>query len=322
MPNKPSFLHGINDKLLPSPIVEINDPALDQAKIRLFLKRDDLIHPEISGNKWRKLIYNLTKANDINASAILTFGGAYSNHLTATAFACKELGMPSIGVVRGQYENVENPSLQFMRDHGMQLHYIDRDQYKERKNEKFHNELKAQFGNDIFIIPEGGSNAEAIDGCRELITELEQQCQEKLPDIICCSVGSGGTAAGLLVGLQHRHRLLGFSALKGTFLKGDIEKLILDYNGQSYQNWEINTTFHFGGFAKHQPELIQFINTFKAKQGIQLDPLYTGKMMFGIFELVKEGYFDEGQEIMAIHTGGLQGIQGFNQRFGNILLTD
>lgn len=304
---------------LPSPIVEIKDDFLIEAKVKLFLKRDDLIHPQISGNKWRKLFYNIEQAINNKASGILTFGGAFSNHLTATAFACKIAAIPAIGIVRGAEIDPNNPSIQFIKENKMQLHFISREKYRLKNELNFQNELKSQFGKDLYIIPEGGSNQLAIKGCMEIIPEIQAQFNGQLPQYICSSVGSGGSISGIIVGANGQGQTLGFSALKGEFLQSEIKDFILDYNQTQYNNWTINTDYHFGGFAKWKKELIDFINEFKQRHQIQLEPIYTGKMMYGIYDLIQKGYFEKGSNILAIHTGGLQGIAGFNNRFGQII---
>ena len=283
----------------------------------LFIKREDLLHPFISGNKFRKLKYNLEQAKKLGASQLITFGGAYSNHILAAAAAGFEYNFQTIGIIRGEETHPINPTLDKAQNmFGMQLRYVDRSSYRHQTEEGLVKLLGIADTNS-YLIPEGGTNKLAVKGCAEIVENLKLQ-----PDYVCCSCGTGGTIAGIICGISgmDNTKILGFSSLKGEFLKGDVEKLIFAFDGNEYQNWDINTHFHFGGYARFKPELINFINHFRHLHQIPLDPIYTGKMMYGIYELLKDGFFKEGQTIMAIHTGGLQGIEGFNQRHGNLIL--
>ncbi len=276
--------------------------------VSLHLKREDLLHPNISGNKFRKLKYNLMEAKRQEKTKLLTFGGAFSNHLAATAAAGKEFDFATIGIVRGEElgENLDktlsgNPTLEFAISCGMKLHFISREAYREKNSEKILNELKHKFG-DFYLIPEGGTNPLAIKGCEEILSE-----EDKLFDYICCPVGTGGTMAGLIKSSLPHQKVLGFSVLKGNFLSLEIKKIV------KKNNWEIITNCHFGGYGKVTDELVEFINGFRKENGILLDPIYTGKMMFGIFALLKAGFFKENTRILAVHTGGIQGIAGINR---------
>lgn len=297
-----------------APVEEIEDPILFEKGIQLLIKREDLIHPEISGNKWRKLKYNILAAEKQKRKTLLTFGGAYSNHILAVAAAGKEFGFKTIGVIRGEEHVPLNPTLRSVTtDFGMELFYMDRITYRLKDSSPILNMLKKKFDNP-FLIPEGGTNNMAIKGCVEILDDV------KTPyDYVCCSCGTGGTLAGLICSLEGDKSVLGFSALKGDFLIKEVERHVKYYGARGFPNWTINTDFHFGGYAKFQPELIDFINAFKQRHQIQLDPIYTGKMMFGVFSLIKKGFFKRGTTILAIHTGGLQGIQGFNERFGGLI---
>ncbi len=287
------------------PKLSINQPINLDMKfgVQLFVKREDQIHPFISGNKFRKLKYNLEEARTFGFKTLLSFGGAFSNHITAVAFAGKEFGFNTIGVIRGDelVEKIEyNPTLQFAEQCGMRFKYVTREVYRNKTAEHFIEELRAEFG-DFYLLPEGGTNALAVKGCEEILTE-----QDKDFDYICCSVGTGGTVSGLINCSKPGQQILGFSSLKGDFLKEDIGKFV------EKKNWQLITDYHFGGYAKINEALISFINEFKSKNQIPLDPIYTGKMMLGIFDLVEKGFFPKGSKILAIHTGGLQGIEGMN----------
>lgn len=270
--------------------------------IELFIKREDAIHPIISGNKYRKLKYNIEEAKRLNKGAILTFGGAFSNHIAATAAAGKLHGFKTIGIIRGEeLANAikSNITLKYAKACGMQFKFISRTTYRE-KNSDFLNSLKNKFG-DFYLLPEGGTNALAVKGCEEILTEADA-----VYDVICASVGTGGTLAGLINCSKPSQQVLGFSALKGDFLKQDISKFA------NKNNWQLITDYHFGGYAKINETLISFINAFKLEYNIALDPIYTGKMLYGILDLIKKGFFKKDTKILAIHTGGLQGIQGMN----------
>ena len=269
----------------------------------LYIKREDKIHPFVSGNKYRKLKYNLIEAKKLGIKTLLTFGGAYSNHIAAVASAGKNLGFKTIGVIRGEelINKIEtNSTLSFAKQNGMHFKFVSRDLYRDKTSEAFLNDLKNEFGN-FYNIPEGGTNTLAVKGCEEILNK-----KDAFFDYICCSVGTGGTISGLINCSKPGQQVLGFPALKGEFLKQDISKFAVN------TNWELITNYHFGGYAKINEELISFINGFKNDYKIQLDPIYTGKMMFGIFDLIDKGFFPKGSKILAIHTGGLQGISGMN----------
>ena len=271
--------------------------------IKLFIKREDKIHPFISGNKYRKLKYNLIEAQNTKQHTLLSFGGAYSNHIAAVAAAGKEFGFKTIGVIRGEELSAkisENATLSYAQDCEMQFKFISREAYRTKTSLKFINSLKTEFG-DFYLIPEGGTNDLAVKGCEEILTD-----NDVFFDIVCCSVGTGGTISGLINASSPHQKIIGFPALKGDFLQNDISKFT------PKSNWELNTDYHFGGYAKINSELVEFINKFKVEHNILLDPIYTGKMMFGLFDLIKKNHFQKGTKILAIHTGGLQGIEGMN----------
>ena len=300
----------------PSPLQLIQDELLTQRGIRLFVKRDDLIHPQVSGNKWRKLKYNLQAAQQQQQKRLLTFGGAYSNHIAATAAAGKMFGFETIGVIRGELVKPLNPTLHLAQQQGMQLVFVERKEYREEKAE-----IAARLQNELgscYVIPEGGSNTLAVKGCAEIVAEVREQL-DVVPDYFCVSSGTGGTAAGLVVGLARMCIVKVFPALKGDFIKDEINSLIWESVEKKYENWQLVTDYHFGGYTKWNQELIDFINAFYEKFRLQLDPIYTGKLFFGIWNEIEKGNFQDNSTIVVIHTGGLQGILGFNQRFGDLL---
>ena len=298
-----------------APIQRIDDPRLEKHRVQLFIKREDQLHPHISGNKWRKLKYNLLAAQEEGHETLLTFGGAFSNHIVAVAAAGKEFGFQTIGIIRGEEHLPLNPTLSFAREQGMRVAYMDRSTYRDKDKPEVIEELTERFG-PFYLLPEGGSNALAVKGCAEITEEIDKSAY----DFICTSCGTGGTLAGLLAGMNRRGQVLGFPALKGgSFLKAEIDSLTKAYNGQLYHNYQLLTDYHFGGYAKGTPELLNFIRLFKDVSGIPLDPVYTGKMLFGLYDLVQKGFFKPGSRLLAIHTGGLQGIKGFKERFGVVL---
>jgi 1-aminocyclopropane-1-carboxylate deaminase len=286
----------------PTPIQEILDSILDKAGVRLLIKREDLNHPLVSGNKWWKLKYNLQEAKRLNKKTLLTFGGAYSNHIFATAVAANELGFNSIGIIRGEETLPLNHTLSFAKSNGMSLICISREQYRQKTEPEFLQSLQKQFG-DFYLIPEGGTNELAVAS----VTEFAQTLKAIEFNYLCCSVGTGGTLAGLITGVSPDKNVLGFSSLKGgEFLKAGVHQWLKD---ERKNNWDINTHYHFGGYGKQTESLNQFMNDFRNKFQIQLDPVYTAKMMAGIFDLIEKEYFKPGSVILALHTGGLQGKQ-------------
>jgi 1-aminocyclopropane-1-carboxylate deaminase len=284
--------------LLPSPLEELHDDRLADAGLRLYLKRDDLINGDIPGNKWRKLKYNIEAAGAEGRGVLLTFGGAYSNHIRAVASAGYYFGFSTIGVIRGEEHLPLNPSLSYAANLGMRLAYLDRAAYREKMRPESIEMLHEQFG-DFFLLPEGGSNENAARGCAEIAAEIG------LPfDVICCPCGTGGTLAGLAHGLAAGQRALGFAALKGgEFLQRQVEELQVHAFGESSGNWMIEYGFHFGGFAKRKPELDLFIADFRQRHGLSLDWVYTAKMMYGIYALAGSAVLPAGSAVVALITG-------------------
>lgn len=267
--------------------------------ISVFIKREDLLHSQISGNKFRKLKYNLIKARQLNQRTLLTFGGAYSNHIAAVAAAGHEFGFNTIGIIRGEEllgKINDNPTLRLAQQQGMRLVFISRADYRRKTEPNFIQALQNQFG-EFYLIPEGGTNALAVQGCTEILTAQDKQQF----DYICCAVGTGGTIAGLIESSTDQQMVLGFPALKGDFLQAEIQQWT------QKTNWELVPGYHWGGYAKTTPALLQFVQDFYGQNGIEIEPVYTGKMLFGIFDLIQQGYFPAHSQILVIHTGGLQG---------------
>ncbi|MGX7666979.1 1-aminocyclopropane-1-carboxylate deaminase/D-cysteine desulfhydrase [Flavobacterium pedocola] len=272
--------------------------------VTLFIKREDLLHPFISGNKFRKLKYNLVEARAKGCKTLLTFGGAYSNHIAATAAAGRLNGFATIGVIRGEELESkvdENPTLSFALSQGMKLHFVSRDEYSDKESAAFQQKLK-EYSGDFYLLPEGGSNALAVKGCEEILTESDAGF-----DFICCSAGTGTTAAGIINASKANQKVLVFPALKGSFLSDDICRFAKN------DNWELIESYHFGGYGKIDEELVRFLNDFYHQTTIPLDPVYTGKMLYGVLDLVKKGFFPKGSKVLCVHTGGLQGVAGMNQ---------
>lgn len=291
-------VNGMISLQLPSPLVEIRDARVESRGLRLYLKRDDLIHAELPGNKWRKLKYNIGAAQDQGMSTLLTFGGAYSNHIRATAAAGHYSGFNTIGVIRGEEHLRLNSTLRYATNHGMRLTYMDRRTYREKTDPSVIADLRAHFGN-FYLVPEGGSNALAVKGCKELVDEIDVDF-----DVICCPCGTGGTLAGISAALRQGQRAVGFSALRGgTFLVDDVAELQRQSIGTVLDNWSIEVEFHFGGFARRTLQLDEFISSFTQLHGITLDWVYVAKMMYGIFALADRGAFNPGKRIVAVITG-------------------
>ena len=274
----------------------------------VYIKREDLIHPIVSGNKFRKLKYNILQAKAENKTKLLTFGGAFSNHIAAVAYAAKENGFQSIGIIRGnELENKvnENPTLSFARKCGMHFEFVSRETYRKKSEPDFIENLKEKQG-DFYLIPEGGTNELAIKGCQEILNE-----DDSAFNYICCSVGTGGTISGIINSTNEYQKVLGFPALKGDFLKDEICKFAKN------NRWDLISDYHFEGYGKINNELVAFINTFYKQTKIPLDSIYTGKMLFGVFDLIKKGFFPVNSKILVVHTGGIQGNQGMNIKLKN-----
>lgn len=270
---------------------------------QVSIKPDYLNHKDISGNKYRKLKYNLEAARKLKKNTLLTFGGAFSNHIAAVAAAGCEFGFKTIGVIRGEelIAKIEsNPTLSFAKSQGMHFKFVSRSDYRLKTTEDFITGLKDEF-DDFYLVPEGGTNDLAVQGCTEILTE-----EDEVFDYICCPVGTGGTISGLINSSLSHQKVLGFPALKENFLDAEIKAFV------NKDNWQLIRNYHFGGYAKINTELVEFINRFKELYNIPLDPVYTGKMMFGIQDMIAKGEIEKGAKVLAIHTGGLQGIQGMN----------
>ena len=297
------------------PLQKIEDDFLTKKNIALYVLREDLVHPEISGNKWRKLKYNLQEAQNKGYRQLLTFGGAFSNHIAATAAAGREFGFKTIGIIRGEEHLPLNSTMQLAQDYGMVFKFVSRVAYRAKNEDSFITNLKEGFG-EFYLVPEGGSNVLAVKGCSEIVNNINVDY-----DVICCACGTGGTIAGIIASLDYSKKIIGFPALKGgAFLKEDIQRLLTEYGIEfnckiENDNWKLITDYHFSGYAKVNQELIRFIKEFRKKHSILLDFIYTGKMVFGLYDMIKNSDQYDNQTIIIVHTGGIQGNKGFEQRF-------
>ncbi|MDB4904235.1 MAG: 1-aminocyclopropane-carboxylate deaminase [Mucilaginibacter sp.] len=287
-----------------SPVHQIKNKLFDEQGLNVFIKRDDLIHPIISGNKWRKLKYLLKKAQSENKTHLVTFGGAYSNHLLATAAAAAKFGFKATGIVRG--EQVTNDTLFLCRLHGMNLLFTDRDSYRDKPAL-----FEKHFAGDpnAFFIDEGGASPEGAKGCSELIDELTETY-----DHIFCACGTGTTAAGIINGIQKHQLATQFHTVpvfkNGGFIKQEIDRFLT-----TPANYQLHTDYHFGGYGKADDELIKFVKNFVAETGILIEPIYTGKMLYALYDLAAKNNFKPGSRILAIHSGGIWGLLGMKDRF-------
>lgn len=296
-------------KLL-SPLEKVTHPLFTEHQLNIFIKRDDLIHPIISGNKWRKLKGNISQAKKVKATGILSFGGAYSNHIHALAYACQQQGLKSLGVIRGEVAYQHNYTLSWARHWGMELKFVDRMTYKRRDESAYLNELAAQYPN-YFIVPEGGTNEFALSGLADMMAELNQQIEF---DTLMMPVGSGGTISGIIDADNNAHKILGVAVLKESeYLHKRISSL-LSQPTKSCSNWQLLSNFHRGGYAKFSIEDAKRIIEFSRITQIPLEPVYSGKMVLALLDLIAQGYFKKGHTIVLLHTGGIQGLGGMAEQ--------
>jgi len=293
------------DYLTPAPVKVIEIPGIHGEIFEIHIKCGYLNHPEIQGNKLLKLKYNLLHVINGKYRGIITFGGAYSNHIAAVAAASKLCNIPSIGIIRGdETSSVQSHTLDQAQKNGMQLLRISREAYRHKNEAVFLSELLSSYPG-YFIIPEGGTNEFAIEGVREIVPEILTQLEFR-PDYIICPIGTGGTFAGLLQAGQADIEIIGIPVLKGDWIDGYLVDLLSGFGIKS-EKWSLWKEFHFGGYAKTAPELLTFKDDFEQKYDIPLDPVYTAKLMYGVTEKIKSGYFAKGEKIVVLHTGGLQG---------------
>lgn len=297
------------DLALPSPVQALSHPLLDQKSIKVWIKRDDLIHPVLSGNKWRKLVANVEHCKDNNIKSIISFGGAYSNHIHALAYVGKQFSINTRGIIRGEAHYADNHTLRWARHWGMELEFVDRKTYRLRDDAEYIAQLQQRFANAV-IIPEGGSNALALNGVGNIIKELAVQVDYQY---LLCPVGSGGTIAGLINAADNKKTIIGISALKQDgYLNNQVTELIADKATDA--KWEIRNDYHCGGYGKFKPQHLQQMIELKEQLNIPLEPVYSGKMMLGFWDLLRNDHFPPGSRIVLLHTGGLQGLGGMAER--------
>jgi 1-aminocyclopropane-1-carboxylate deaminase len=290
-----------------SKLQTLQHPLFEQYQLHVQIKRDDLIDPIISGNKWRKLKYNIKHVKEKGYKGIISFGGAYSNHIHALAFACKQHDLHAIGIIRGERHYAENFTLSKASKWGMALHFVDRQTYRERHTAHYLQQLSQQFP-DYFIIPEGGSNRLALQGVAEICHELNSQTQY---DTLISPVGSAGTISGLITGDDNQHKIIGIAVLKQTdYLTKEVSMLLNDQQGKTFNNWQIFNNYHDGGYAKFSPDNLKKLHAFSATTGVPFEPVYSGKMVLALLDLIENGYFPPHHNIVLLHTGGLQGLGG------------
>lgn len=290
-----------------STLSQITNPFLEQHNVQLWLKRDDLIHPIISGNKWRKLKYNLDKALSLGKDTLISMGGAYSNHLHALAYVGKQLNLKTIGLIRGEQPTALSPTLQDASNWGMELRFVSRTEYRSLRNYKHWQDLPGLKAHEYWL-PEGGANPLALKGVAEIVEEIDIAY-----DTLCVACGTGTTLAGLIANAPKQVSVLGFAALKNArFLEDEVKSLLIKTTNIHCHHWDISYEYHFGGFAKINSTLMSFIIDFEEKTSIQLESVYTAKLLYGIYDLIGKSYFKPGQRIIALHTGGLQGNRGYD----------
>ncbi|XOV68502.1 MAG: 1-aminocyclopropane-1-carboxylate deaminase/D-cysteine desulfhydrase [Fluviicola sp.] len=302
-----------------SVLFPIMDPIFRVHDVRVTVKRDDLIDSEVSGNKWRKLKYNILQCQQYKNEGILTFGGAYSNHLVATAAACKKAGLKSVGVVRGDELNKNSSdTLSRCDELGMHLHFISREEYHLKEERYYHEELLQEFSN-LHVVPEGGANYWGMIGCQELVQELHLDF-----DRIVLAQGTTTTSCGVLMGLETEQKCTVVPVLKGFDSAAEMQRLFkksgidAETTQSLLEKTEVLDDYHFGGYAKYDEQLIEFIRSMHTRFSLKFDPVYTGKALFALYDQIQQGKYD-GESIVFIHTGGLQGISGIEKRLGEAL---
>ena len=293
------------DLLLPSPIQHL---LTHDSGVELYLKREDLIHPLYGGNKWRKLKYNLLAYKEGGYTQLVTFGGPFSNHIAAVALACQAESIPCVGLIRGTYEDPNNPTLLAAKAAGMKLIHITKEAYRDKESAVVVQEILSEWTRP-FVIPEGGSNALGFRGCAEISEEVRSQGETF--DYVLVPAGTGTTAAGIISSMSGQSETLVVNVLRNPGLKEVISQQLTSVDTA---DWRIVSEYHFGGFAKVNQVLVDFINNFSARYGISIDPIYNGKGLYATMDLLEKGYFSSGSKVLYILTGGQQGIRAYNYR--------
>lgn len=258
--------------------------------------RLDVLHPEISGNKWFKLKYNLQEATQQHKHTIITFGGAYSNHIAATAFACRQENMHCVGIIRGEEEAIGNATISFAKQQGMILRFVTRNHYRQKHNTEFITRLLQEFP-DGYVIPEGGANALGEKGCAEILVPPLNVYSH-----IYCAYGTGTTFRGMAKSLAKQQTLTAVNVLK--------------YEAKSHLiNTSVLNQYHCGGYAKHTPKLLEFKKQFENTFSITLDYVYTSKLFLAVMSEIDQGKLDKSANVLVVHSGGLQGNSGYEARY-------
>lgn len=294
--------------------------------VKIAILRLDIVQPIIQGNKYYKLKYNLLEAKKENKSILLTFGGEYSNHIHAFALAGKTENFKTIGIIRGNKPKNHTITIQESINNGLEVYYLNRTDFRIARKLVNNNKIDDFFDllekNNIkivktncYVIPEGGTNNLALKGTSEIL-EIAKNIDY---NTICCAVGTAGTIAGIISSAKTNDKIIGFPALKGNFFEKDIEKLLLQFKNKKFTNWQLKHNYHFKGFGSYDINLIDFINHFFKQYNIPICSIYTGKMFYGIFDMIDKGELSNTDKILAIHTGGLQGIKAFNEKNNNLL---
>ncbi len=309
--------------ILPSPLQEVSFSPLKEKGISLYVKRDDLIHPDISGNKWRKLKYNIAQAQQRGNDTLLTFGGAHSNHIAATAAAGNLFGLKTIGIIRGEEVDLNNPTLSYAQNQGMELLRVSRTEFRSIDHIDYKTSLRERFGR-FFLIPQGGANFYGINGCMDIMSEIETPFQK-----VFIGCGTGTTLSGMAINNKSQADIIGVSALKGgDFLSQDVFRNIQTFfndeetSKQVMDHVHLDLSHHFGGYAKVKPELIEFMRKFYSETEIKLDPVYTGKVAFAMTEMAKSKENQNDENWILIHSGGLQGIPAMEDKLGYLIYPD
>jgi 1-aminocyclopropane-1-carboxylate deaminase len=292
----------------------LNDPDLNTAGVEVSVLRLDLIHPQLSGNKWFKLKKNLAYAKQQGYRGLLSFGGVWSNHIHALAWLGRHEGIPTIGLIRGEKpQKFTSATLQDAESWGMELQYVSRSEYRLRNDQTWLRQLAKQYP-DYHIVPEGGGNTLGVEGCREISTIIES-CTSGVYDLVCCACGTGSTLAGIACSLPADKEVIGIPVLKGgEGLANAVRSYIPDELLQSCARWWLYPDYHFGGYARFDAELVRFMRRFEQINDIPIEPVYTGKLIYGAYDLIRIGVIKRGSRVVVLHTGGMQGLRGTKDR--------
>ncbi|ROS01314.1 1-aminocyclopropane-1-carboxylate deaminase [Sinobacterium caligoides] len=296
----------------PTPVVPLSAALFDDKGVRVSVKRLDLLDAEISGNKWYKLKHNLAAAQRQGAQCIVSFGGAYSNHIHALASAGRRLGVQTVGIIRGEAPPTLNPTLADAEAWGMQLQFISRSDYRRKAEPDFLADLQQRYSHS-YVVPEGGANALGIQGCGDIMREIEGQVDDC--DVVMVPVGTGGTMTGMSAAVTSKARVLGIAVVNAyAGLYADIERGLAQAAEPPLAGWQLLDGFHGGGYAKVDEPLARFLREFEQAHGIAIEPVYSGKMFKALFTLIENDFFPRGSHIVAVHSGGMQGLRGMRKK--------